>query len=277
VSLGDLTTVANVKAWRSPPVLTDGDDPRLRRVIGAVSTTILQDLNRQLQSTAYTETRDGDGSRTLLLEQWPVSAVASVQLDGGLTIIPPSLSADPTTANWSGWVIDAPSGTPVIGKLTLRGFRFNRGFRNVQVQYTAGFLAAGEAQAVPASGALQIAAASLARAFAADAGVTYANGTALVAVAAAPAIGQYVAPTDVDGAYVFAAADAGAAVKISYSYTPADIVQAATELAILRINESGRIGEQSKSLAGENMTYFTRAATTSSIDSYLAAYRRIVI
>jgi hypothetical protein len=275
--LGDLTTVANVKGWRNPPVATDGDDPKLKRVITALSGTILQDLNRQLLSTAYTETRDGDGSRTLLLEQWPVSAVASVQLDGGRTIIPPSTSADPTNAGWSGWVIDTPAGTPVIGKLTLRGFRFNRGLQNVQIQYTAGYLVAGEAQAVPASGTLQIAVSGLARAFAADAGVAYANGTALVAVAGAPAVGQYAAPTDVDGAYVFAAADAGAAVKISYSYTPADIVQAATELAILRLNESGRIGEQSKSLAGENMTYFTRSATTAAIDDYLVKYRRPVL
>jgi hypothetical protein len=277
--LGDLTTVATVKAWRSPPLTTDGDDARVRRIISAVSSTILQDLNRRLLSTSYTETRDGDGGRQLLLEQWPVTSVAAVEIDGGVTVIPQSTSADPSNAGFAGWLLDAPSGSPVTGKLMLRGggFRFNRGLQNVQIQYTAGFLAAAEPQTVPASGAPQIPAAGLALAFAADAGVAYAAGGALAAVAASPAPGQYIAPRDVDGAYVFNAADANAALLISYSYTPADIVQAATELAIMRINESGHIGSQTQNLAGETVSWFTRAATTSAIDSYLAPYRKILL
>jgi hypothetical protein len=77
---GDLTTLAAVKDWLGLAV--SGDDMKLARLISAVSAFIQSWINRQLVSASYTETRDGTGTRRLALANYPVTAVASVTLDG---------------------------------------------------------------------------------------------------------------------------------------------------------------------------------------------------
>ena len=130
---------------------------------------------------------------------------------------------------------------------------------------------------MPASSPYQLACSALARLWAADAGVSYAGGAALVALApgATPAAGQYLPPTAPDGFYGFAAADAGKAIAVSYSFTPPDLEQACIELALLRINERARIGEASKTLAGEVVS-FVQKDMTASIATALQPYRRVV-
>lgn len=268
MALGDLTTLDHIKGWRNPPIETDAQDPALRRIITAASIFVLNDLQRALLSQAYTETRDGDGSHVLLVDQWPVTAVSSVTVNG--TAVVAATSADPSNTGFTGYVFDKK------GKLTLRGSRFTRGVQNVVVQYTAGFLVAGEAQIVP-GGAFQLATTELVQTFAGDAGVSFAGGAALVAVTSAPVTGQYIPPKDVDGSYQFAAADAGRAIQVSYSYTPADLDQACAELVILRVNEAKHIGITSQGLAGENAQWFSKGALTPSIDAALQNYRRVVI
>jgi hypothetical protein len=75
----------------------------------------------------------------------------------------------------------------------------------------------GEAGAVPAVSTYVITVANAAT-FQADYGVVYvANGIPFTKVAAAPALGQY-SVNETTGAYTFAAADANAAVLLSYTY-----------------------------------------------------------
>jgi hypothetical protein len=96
-----------------------------------------------------------------------------------------------------------------------------------------------------------------------------------VAAGAHPGAGQYVPPGAPDGAYLFAAADAGKAVALSYGLTPRDVEQACIELVLLRLNERGRIGEVSKTQAGEVVS-FVQKDLTPSIVTALAPYRRVV-
>src|SRR6185312_11425074 len=79
---GDLTTLATVKAWRSPPISTTADDAQIARIIGAASGFILRTLQRTLVSQSYAETRNGSGGRELMLRQAPVTALASLSVDG---------------------------------------------------------------------------------------------------------------------------------------------------------------------------------------------------
>src|SRR5579885_2751490 len=222
---GDLTTLAAVKAWRSPPVTTTADDAQIARAITAASAFILRYLQRTLVSETVRETRNGSGGRSLVLREAPVTALLSLAVDG--VAIPEA--PDATSA---GYVLDADGGT-----IHLRGYAFRRGVQNVVVAYVAGHLVSGEAQTVPAAAPYQLACADLTRQWAADAGVAYAGGAALAALpqGATPAAGQYVPPAAPDGAYLFAAADAGQAVSVSYSYTPDDIAQACIELVVLRL------------------------------------------
>jgi hypothetical protein len=264
-ALGDLTTLATVKAWRSPPITTTADDAQIARIITAASGFILRFLQRRLVSESHVETRNGTGGRALMLRHAPVTSLTSLAIDGvAIPAAPDSVSP--------GYVLEADT-----GMLDLRGYAFRRGVQNVSVTYVAGFLLIGEAQTVPAASPYQLACSSLAQLWADDSGVAYAGGAALTALAAGatPAAGQYVPPAAPDGFYQFAAADAGAAVAVSYSCTPHDLEQACIELALLRINERARIGDTGKTLAGEVVS-FLQKDMTASIATGLQPYRRVV-
>ncbi len=151
--------------------------------------------------------------------------------------------------------------------------------QNVAVNYTAGFLAADEAQtAVPASAPYQLSCASLTRLWAADSGAAYQAGGALVAVTpgATPTAGQYLPPTAPDGFYGFAAADAGRAVLVSYSFTPARCragLRRAGAAAPQRARPHRR--GAGKTLAGEVVSFVQRDLTASIVTA-LQPYRRVV-
>ncbi len=262
---GDLTTLATVKAWRSPPISTTADNAQISRVITAASGFILRQLQRTLVSQSYSETRNGTGGRELMLRHAPVTALSSLAIDGvAIPVAPDAVSA--------GWVLEAET-----GMLDLRGYAFRRGVQNVSVGYVAGYLVSGEAHAVLAAAPYQLACSSLAQLWAGDSGVAYVGGAALtpLAAGATPAAGQYVPPLAPDGFYQFATADAGAAIAVSYSYTPRDLEQACIELVLLRINERARIGEAAKTLAGEVVSFVQKDMTVS-IASALQPYRRVV-
>jgi hypothetical protein len=263
--LPDLTSLANVKAWLSPPLTSTADDALLTRLIGAASRFILGWLDRPvLFSQAYAETRDGTGGRRLMLRQWPVTAVAAVGIDGQ------AIAAAAPGRPSPGWVIEAwdgwSAGQPQA--LSLIGHEFCRGLQNVTVAYTAGYAVLGEQQTVPASAPFTL---TTLRSWAADLGVAYAGGAALIAVPANPAPGQYGVA---GGIYSFNAADAGKAVAISYSYLPYEVEQACIELVVLRYQERQRVGQVSKSLAGEVVS-FSQKDMPADVATALQPYRRV--
>lgn len=99
----------------------------------------------------------------------------------------------------------------------INGLAFNSLFFG-QSQSTGQLLTAfNEAQSVPASTPFAVTVANAAS-FGADLGVSYAaTGLPLAKVASGPSQGQYAAAAN--GVYTFAAADAGAAILVSYTYT----------------------------------------------------------
>ena len=128
MATGDLTTLANVKAYISPPLVTTADDVLLSRLVTAASQFIQSWLNRTIASASYSETRNGGGGTRLFLRNRPVTAVASLTIDG--VAIAPSAPA-PTG---DGYLFDENS-------LYLIGHCFSRGAQNVTVHYTGGFAA----------------------------------------------------------------------------------------------------------------------------------------
>ncbi len=125
MAAGDLTTLANVKGWFSPPLATTSDDALLTRLITAASQFIQTWLGQQLAMQSYTETRDGKGGRKLAFTATPVIAVSALSIDGqSIPPAPDSLSP--------GYVF-----SPTM--LYLRGFCFTPGVQNVAVTYTAGY------------------------------------------------------------------------------------------------------------------------------------------
>ena len=121
----DLTSVANLAAWLGLTVVTEPISDQLQRLITATSNWIQNYISRTIRSLAYTETQDGTGGDRLVLGNEPVTAVASVVIDGQ------SIPASPGYGQ-PGYIFSSTA-------IMLRGYRFTMDSGNVQVNYTAGF------------------------------------------------------------------------------------------------------------------------------------------
>ena len=244
----NLTSLANAKAWAN--VTTTNDDALINRLIGAASRFILSYIEwPSLFKMQYADVFDGVGQRSQMLRNWPVISIQSL-LIGNQSISPAPAYGQP------GYVLDAPSSFPPGSpqRFTLNGYCFPRDApAAVSVVYTAGFVVQNEPWTIPAT-PYQVTVNAPLGSWGADAGVTYANGTALALVTGTPSTGQY---SVVNGAYIFAAADAGKAVLISYSYIPADIEDACINMVGERYSYKGRIGHVSKSLGGQESVTFS--------------------
>ena len=124
MAAGDLTTLSNVKQW----VISAGtaDDQLLTGFITRASQGIQKYLNRTIASQAYTEALDGKGTSRIMFANYPVTAVASLAIDG--IVIPPA-SGPPYAC---GYVFNETA-------LSVYGYSFCRGYGNVQLSYTAGY------------------------------------------------------------------------------------------------------------------------------------------
>jgi hypothetical protein len=121
-----LTTVANVKSYFALTVAAD--DALLGRMIEAVSQFISAYCDRTFSSTSHTYVCSGTGASRLMLPEAPVTAIASLTIDGA-AILPRA------AVGGAGYVR--------VGQELLLdgGLRFPKGIANVQVVYTAGFTA----------------------------------------------------------------------------------------------------------------------------------------
>ncbi len=124
---GDLTTLADVKAWlqTGQAAFPATDDALLTRLVTAASQYIQTWLNRQIASADYLEIRDGTGGQRLQFACFPVTAVLSLTIDGQDVPAAASFSA-------AGYRFSST-------QLSVRGYRFKRGVQNVVTAYTAGY------------------------------------------------------------------------------------------------------------------------------------------
>jgi hypothetical protein len=118
----DLTEVARVKEYLG--VTTSSDDDLIQRLIASASAFARTYVSRDLTKTDYDQWFNGNGQPRLMLPQFPVISVTTVEVDG--RAVPQAL-----TPISSGWLFDD-------NMIYLRNFVFNRGFQNVHVVYTAG-------------------------------------------------------------------------------------------------------------------------------------------
>jgi hypothetical protein len=203
----------------------------------------------------FTDRYDGNGKHRLMLRNWPVTAIASLVVDSTAIAAAPTPGAG---VSWqSGYLLAPWDGTPPgrIQALDLRGHWFCPGRQNVLVSYTAGYQVSAEAATVPASpGPYTVTAQAPFGPWASDAGVTYANGTALVKVASGPTIGEY---SVAGGIYTFAAADTNAAVLISYGFIPAAINNACIEWVAERYRYRTRIGQSAQTVQGQQTATYS--------------------
>lgn len=268
----DLTTVAQVKAWRSSDgavPAANADDANVQLIITAISQEWLRLTSRGSknwsaaqsspfnQAVSYSETYDGNGSQRLHLRNTPITAVASLVINGAAI----SASAGYGSAGYAisddgkSIILRGGGGTSFQSLQSFypsgTGQYFAKGLQNISITYSAGFAASTvtDKLTIPATPPYTLQ--TLQAPVLADSGVKYfSNGVSFAAVQIAPTAGQYFLQSL--GSYLFAAADAGQVVLISYQLagTPADIVKAATQMAAENVVRRRTIDRKSDSMAG---------------------------
>ncbi len=276
----DLTTVSAVKAWQG--LTTTDQDVVLGGLVTAVSRKILGHLGRPtILPKVWTDRYDARiGMRRVLLRNWPVVSVASVQVGPTLlTAVNPQVSVPPVPSTLPGYVLDtdpwggAPPGTPLgIGFIEDPSRYAVYRQQAIQITYTAGYQDT-DTFTVAVGGGTQTAT-PLYGNWASDMGVVYASsGLPLTAVSGAPATGQY--KVDATGDYTFAAGDAGQAVVVSYGFVPADLAQAAIEAAAHRLAAGSRVGVKGKSLGGQETVSYDTSGLPAAVVNMLQPYMRV--
>ncbi|WP_439398700.1 hypothetical protein ACRQ5Q_15115 [Bradyrhizobium sp. PMVTL-01] len=122
---GNLTSLANAMQWLG---VTKDDDGKVARMVAAVSAIIQQFLSYQVAQATYTKTFNGSGSHTLFVPDLPLVSVSSV-LVNGVSVPQGRIGGGSQSV---GFYNDADA-------IRLIGYRFMRGFQNIQTTYIAGY------------------------------------------------------------------------------------------------------------------------------------------
>jgi hypothetical protein len=117
-----LTTLAKVKQFGQ--IDSVEDDLLLTRMIDSATAEIESYCSRSFASAARAEVRDGTGTRRLSMRHFPITAVASLTINGQV------IAPRPTPTAY-GYTFDDY-------QIRLTGYVFEEGVDNVEVVYTAG-------------------------------------------------------------------------------------------------------------------------------------------
>jgi hypothetical protein len=277
MAVSDLAALADVKTWLSGSSgIGSTDDALIARLITDLSGAIAAYLGRpSLIPRAFTEQLDGNGKTRTFLQHYPVLQLDSLVVDNVAVPAAPLPAAG--APHGRGYLLEPWNGLPP-GRpqaLDLFGLAFRKGRQNVVVSYSAGYAVQSEAATVPAApGPYTVTAAAPFGPWASDAGVAYADGTALGAVTGSPAAGQYNVSA---GVYTFAAADAGAAVLISYGFIPAAINNACIEWVAERYRYRTRVGQSAQTVQGQMTASYSLKDMPDFVRASLDPYRRVAV
>lgn len=255
--MADLTTLAAVKEYFVG--MTANADALLRRLITRESGHVQNYIQRTCPYAAFSDViLIGTGTASMMLPDTPVLRVSALSIDG--RSIPAAASSTDFGYRLAKNVIYLNQG------------KFPNGSASVVASWEAGF--AGTFTATVPSGnspTITPSGADCEGGWAAiDRGVTYANGSALSSVSANVAAGQY---SFADGVYSFNTSDAGQSVTAAFNYVPGPIEQAVIEMVGLDLKQRDNIGQKSKSLAGETIS-FEQGGLTLSVKQMLDPFRR---
>jgi hypothetical protein len=120
----DLVTLAQAYAWLGIP--PDTDDINLQFAISAYSQLIANWCSRNFVSASYSEVYDGHGGRRLMTKNWPITAVASLSVNGQAIAVA-------TGVPGAGYSFNDRS--VFLGSCD----QYWRGLGNISISYTAGY------------------------------------------------------------------------------------------------------------------------------------------
>ena len=269
LAAGDLTTLSRVQNWLGTGATGQTSVSILQQLIGSMTALIYTHLNRsRTYSQTFNRTFDGVGNAAIVLPDYPVTSILSVSQ--GQKVIPPSVIvpegvAQPIGTNFGYGYRFIPWGGNLPGEnavVELVNSWFYPGPQNIKVSYIAGYLIQNESQIVPYStgSTSEVTVNQPQGIWCRDNGVVYAETLVpLVPVTADPTVGQYIPPVDsAPGQYIMSAADSNADVLFTYSFIPADLEEACIQMVAERYFYRQRVGEISKSLAGQETIRYMR-------------------
>lgn len=123
MAAGDLTTLVSLKAFLA--LSGSGSDAMLGELITQTSAAIRNYCGRDLTSTDYTKTFDGNGKQVSFFSQFPITAVASLTING---LAVPAI----TKYGQQGYVFSNNT-------VKLVGYWFETGVANCAITFTAGY------------------------------------------------------------------------------------------------------------------------------------------
>lgn len=277
---GDLTTVATLSAY-----LTNAPSSVVAAgLITRISRMVLTELNRStLIPKDYSQQFNGTGTSSLVLPNWPLLSLDSLYINGvaqNLATQDNDVLISPYGYRFQPWDT-VPPGNPAVLEFVGGAYLWPGG-QNVVVSYRAGYRVTEEAQTIPlAPGPYTLAPMAPYGIWATDEGVTYANGTPLIAITSGtPLAGQYLPPApDLSTprlVYTFNAADAGLGVLLSYGFVPADVEQAVLEFIMDRAAYRLRPGLRSQSLAGQETIAYDLSPLSRFVSEALGGYKSVL-
>ena len=264
-----LTSLANVKGWLGVDASNTDSDVLLNRLIKSASAFVTNFLNRDyMDLRSYSEVYDGYGNSFMILRRNPVYSIQSISFSG--SVINAATGNGINNPYSGGWVLE-PEYSPLNSqRVNLYGYSFPRGRGTISVQYMSGFVVVDEEQTIPAASTYTV---TVDEFWLGDVSVKKASdGTLFTKVTSAPVVGEYSVS---DGIYTFNVADADTEVLMTYSYVPADIVQAATEIVGERYKYMDRIGYLSKSLGGQETVTFAKSSLAEHVRESLIPYKNV--
>ena len=118
-----------VKAYLRIGLANTDDDGAIRALADAANVAIAKSLQRNVMTASYSETRDGTGTPTLMLLNFPVTAVASAQFVGP---VPGGVVNTQTLVAGQDYTFT---------KFALKMYRgrWPKGIQNILINYTAGY------------------------------------------------------------------------------------------------------------------------------------------
>jgi hypothetical protein len=276
MAASDLAALADVKTWLAGSSgIGSGDDSLISRLITDVSGAIAAYLGRSaLTPHAYSERLDGKGKMRMFLRHYPALQVNSLVIDN--VALAQAVAPAAGAPFGRGYLLEPWDGFPPGRPQALDLFHatFRRGRQNVVVSYSAGYAVEAESQTVPAApGPYAVTASAPFGPWASDQGVTYNNGTALASVSGAPGAGEYNVSA---GVYTFSAADAGAAMLVSYGFIPAAINNACIEWVAERYRYRARIGQSAQTVQGQMTSAYSLKDMPDFVRASLDPYRAVV-
>ena len=264
----DLITLAQAKQYLQIQPTQNNDDAQLQAFIdGASQEFLTQTSQPYIAQTTFTERRNGTGTPKMTTRNRPLLTIASLVIN--------NVNVNPSPDGVQGGYYFDYGGITIymVGGFTAQsmpfraiGFqgypgRFVKGYGNIFINGTAGYpnTSASVSAIVPAAAPPSLVIYYFNPAFVfmvVSAGITVLNqntNTPLVLVTGTPASGEYA--LNPDGTIVFAAADTGIPVLVTYTQTgiPTDIQKCVYEMVAWVYKNRDRIGKSSARFA-DNLT-----------------------